>query len=94
MSSILYKISQNKKVALVLSILMDLLGLVSFTLPYFGEFSDVIWAPISAYLMSKLYPNRSGKIASVIVFLEEILPFTDVIPSFTFMWIYKHIIKK
>lgn len=94
MDDLITKITQHKKVSLITGLILDALGLVSFSIPYFGEFSDIIWAPITAYVMAKMYPNRTGKIASVFVFLEEILPFTDVIPSFTFMWIYTHIIKK
>ncbi len=34
---------------LLLGILFDALGFVSFIVPGIGEFSDVIWAPISAW---------------------------------------------
>jgi len=39
-------ISKFKK--LLLGILFDLTGYVSFIIPGFGEFTDIIWAPISA----------------------------------------------
>ena len=94
MSSVIQKITQNKTTSLFVGLILDALGFVSFSIPFYGEFSDMIWAPIAAYLMSKMYPNRSGKIASVIVFIEELLPFIDVIPTFTLMWIYTNKIKK
>jgi len=41
-----------------------------------------------------MYRGTQGKIAAVIVFLEEILPGLDVIPTFTLMWLYTFIWKK
>jgi hypothetical protein len=83
---------KNKK--LVLGILFDAIGMLSFTIPYIGEFSDVVWAPLAGFLMTKMYEGRVGKVAGVLTFLEEIIPFTDIIPSFTITWIYTYWIKK
>jgi hypothetical protein len=41
-----------------------------------------------------MYEGTVGKVGGVITFLEEIIPFTDVIPSFTLTWIYNYWIKK
>jgi hypothetical protein len=78
---------------LLLGILFDALGYVSFIIPGFGEFSDIIWAPISAWLLIKLYKGNTGKVAGVISFIEEILPGFDIIPTFTLTWIYSYIFK-
>jgi hypothetical protein len=53
----------------------------------------VVWAPISAYLMTKLYKGKTGKIAAAIAFIEEALPGLDVIPTFTLMWLYSYVFK-
>jgi len=79
---------------LFLSLLLDAMGYISFIIPGIGEFSDIIWAPLSGFIMTKLYKGKSGKIAGVIAFLEEALPFSDVVPTFTIMWIYTYVIKK
>ena len=84
----------NKYKKLIIGILLDALGLVSFIIPGIGEFSDVVWAPISAWLMTRLYAGKAGKIAGVISFVEEALPGFDVIPTFTLMWFYTYVIKK
>ncbi len=84
----------NTKPSLIVCILMDLIGCVSFAIPGFGEFSDVIWAPLSAYIFYKLFGGWKGKIGGIFNFIEEILPFTDVIPTFTLMWIWQYVIKK
>lgn len=74
---------------LLLSLLFDALGFVSLVFPPF----DFVWAPLSAYLMTKLYKGREGKIAAVISFVEEALPFLDVIPTFSLMWLYTYVLK-
>ena len=74
--------SKTKKLAY--SIFFDAVGYVSFIFPPF----DFVWAPASAWLMTKLYKGRKGKIAAAISFVEEALPFFDVIPTFTLMWLY------
>ncbi len=77
----LENLSKNKK--LVLSIFFDIIGMITFV--------DIIWAPISAYLISKMYTGRKGKVAGVISFIEEILPGFDIIPSFTIMWFLTYV---
>lgn len=83
---------QNKMRNLYLGILFDLIGMLSFTIPLIGDFGDVVWAPISGYLISRMYKGTAGKVAGIVSFLEEILPFTDIIPTYTLMWIYTYII--
>ncbi|WP_100615609.1 hypothetical protein [Confluentibacter citreus] len=80
--------SKNKK--LLLGLLFDGCGYISYIFPPF----DFVWAPLSAYLMTRLYKGRSGKVAAVISFIEEALPIVDFIPSFTLMWIYTYVFGK
>lgn len=75
-------------------ILYDLIGMSTMAIPFVGPFLDMLWAPIAAKQMSKMYKGTEGKVASVLVFLEEILPFTDIIPTFTLMWLYTFAWKK
>ena len=82
-----------KSKKLVLGILFDAIGMLSFTIPGIGEFGDVVWAPLAGFLMTRMYEGRVGKVAGVLTFVEEILPFTDVVPSFTLTWIYTYWIK-
>ena len=81
-------IIMNKKYnKLGLSIVLDIIGLIPI------PFLDLAWAPISGYVMTKMYQGTKGKIAGVVSFLEEILPL-DIIPTFTIMWIYTYVIQK
>ena len=81
---------KQKMTKLLLGLLFDAIGMVSFAIPGVGEFSDVIWAPFAGFLMTKMYKGRVGKVAGALTFVEEIIPFTDVIPSFTITWIYTY----
>ena len=71
---------------IALCILLDLVGMASYFIPALGEFADVVWAPISGYIFFVLFGGRFGVIGGVLNFLEEIIPFTDIIPSFTIAW--------
>lgn len=84
----------NKNRNLILGVLFDAVGMMSFTIPLLGEFSDVVWAPIAGFLMTWMYKGTVGKVGGIFTFLEEIIPFTDFIPSFTLTWIYNYWIKK
>lgn len=84
----------NKYRNLALGILFDLIGYVSYLLPGLGVLTDLIWAPLAGWLMARMYKGTSGKVASAITFVEELLPGLDFIPSFTIMWFYTYIFKK
>jgi hypothetical protein len=87
-------VENKKKIRnLLLGLFFDALGMLSFTLPFLGEFSDIIWAPLSAWLMTRIYKGRIGEIAGVVTFVEEILPGLDFLPTFTIMWFYTYVFK-
>ena len=84
----------NKLLKLFLGIIFDFIGMLSYFLPGIAETIDIIWAPISGLLLAKMYSGLTGKIAGIFGTLEELIPFTDIIPTFTLTWIYVYIIKK
>lgn len=86
--------ASTKNRNLILGILFDAMGMLSFTIPFLGEFSDVVWAPVAGYFMTQMYKGTVGKVGGIFAFIEEIIPFTDFIPSFTLTWIYNYWIKK
>lgn len=85
---------KNNNASLVLCILMDIIGYASFSIPGLAEFTDVVWAPISAFVFFKIFGGTKGMLGGAFNFLEEILPFTDFIPSFTLMWLWNYFTKK
>jgi hypothetical protein len=82
------KTEEIKNLKLLAAILIDLIGMVSYLLPGASELLDAIWAPISAILVFILF-NRKLSWASF-TFLEELLPFTDVVPSATIAWYFHY----
>ena len=84
----------NKYTKLILCILLDVLGYLSYILPGIGEFADIVWAPLSAWIMTSLFKGTSGKVAAVINFIEEAFPGLDIIPTFTIMWLYTYLFSK
>jgi len=84
------KKTDSKYKKLLLSILLDGVGYISL-IPIFAFF-DIIWAPLSGYIMTKMYKGNTGKIAGAIVFIEEAMPWLDIIPTFTLMWIYTYVL--
>ena len=86
---------KDKKIKyLLLGLLFDAVGMISFVIPGIGEFSDLIWAPVAAWLMTRMYKGRPGQIAGTVAFVEEILPGLDWFPSFTLMWLYTYVFSK
>src|SRR5690606_41084150 len=61
---------------------LPILGMATFVVPFLGETFDVIWAPIAGLLLNRMYKGTVGKVGGVIVFIEELLPRIDVIPTF------------
>ena len=84
---------ENKIRNLLLGLLFDGVGMLSYLIPGIGEFSDIIWAPIAGWLMARMYKGRIGQAAAVVTFVEEMVPGLDVIPTFTIMWFYTYILK-
>ena len=71
---------------LTICVLMDLLGCATYLIPFFGEFFDLVWAPVSAIVYMRLFGGAKGLFGGVFNFLEELLPGLDIIPTFTITW--------
>lgn len=53
----------SKKKKLVLSVIFDIVGMLTVI--------DIIWAPASGYLMSRMYKGTRGKVAGMVSFIED-----------------------
>lgn len=71
---------------LSLCILLDLIGLISYLLPFIGEAEDLLWAPISGIIFYIMFGKKMGLFGGIFSFLEEISPGLDFIPTFTIAW--------
>lgn len=84
----------DKKSKLLLSLVFDGIGMLSYVVPVFAESIDVVWAPLSGLLLVIMYKGTAGKIAGLFGMVEELFPFTDIIPTFTITWFYTYVLKK
>ena len=87
-------IKDTKKRDLVLGLLFDAIGYLSYTIPFLGELTDLVWAPIAGLILLKMYKGKIGTLGGITVFIEELIPGFDFIPTFTLTWIYTYWIKK
>ncbi|MCU7552770.1 hypothetical protein OCK74_26870 [Chitinophagaceae bacterium LB-8] len=85
---------EQKLPSLALCLLMDFIGYASFTVPFFGEFLDIIWAPISAFIFWRIFGGTKGLFGGVFNFIEELMPGLDFIPTFTIMWLIQYFKKE
>jgi hypothetical protein len=83
----------KKQPSLVFCILMDLLGCATYAIPFFGEFADIIWAPVSAIIFYRSFGGWKGAFGGLFNFVEEILPGLDFIPTFTITWLWQYFTK-
>jgi len=79
--------------SLLFCILMDLFGFASYGIPFIGEIADFFWAPVSAVIFYFTFGGWKGALGGVGNFIEEFLPGTDFIPTFTIMWVVERIQK-
>ncbi|MGX7668564.1 hypothetical protein [Flavobacterium pedocola] len=86
--------TDDKSRKLVLSIIFDLIGYASYGIPLVAELTDIIWAPIAGFILARMYKGTVGTVGGLTVFVEELLPGIDFIPTFTLTWIYTYLIKK
>jgi hypothetical protein len=77
-------IVQPDFVKLALCIAIDVIGTSSEIVPFFGELTDVLWAPIAGYALRSIYGSN---VLFALEFTEEILPFTDILPLATVCWV-------
>ncbi|MEO6915803.1 MAG: hypothetical protein ABI151_09285 [Chitinophagaceae bacterium] len=80
----------KKQPSLIFCIVMDLIGMGTYAIPVLGEVADLIWAPISAFIFYRSFGGKKGAIGGLFNFVEELLPGTDFIPTFTITWLYTY----
>lgn len=80
----------TKRQKLLIGILFDLIGMLSYAFPLI----DVVWAPLSAFLMIKLYKGNIGKVGGIVSFIEEAVPGFDFFPSFTLTWFFVYYLNR
>ncbi len=81
-----------KYLKLAISLVIDALGMASYLFPGQGELADLVWGPISGAACFLMYRGRLGLIGGAFAAAEEMLPFTDIIPSLTLVWLCRYVL--
>merc|ERR1712217_197237 len=69
-------------------ILLDLIGMCSYLILFIGEITDLWWAPMFGFCLHYLFGST---LISTLGVVEEILPFTDFVPTATLAWSIVHL---
>lgn len=91
-AEIMQQFKERKYRHLAISAGLDALGMFTYVIPIIGELGDIIYAPIYGISIFMMYRLRAGSAAlgGIGGFAEEILPWTDIIPSALIMWAYHY----
>lgn len=85
----------NKNTKLIISIVCDIIGMMSYAFPVAGEVLDAVWAPVAGLTMFTMYGGKKGAMGGIFVAIEEAAPgIGDWIPSFTLMWLFTYVWSK
>ncbi|WP_337044386.1 hypothetical protein [Emticicia sp. 17c] len=85
------KFDKKRQFDLIASLAIDALGMATYILPALGETFDIVLAPVISALIYAVHRTTFG---AAFGFLEEIIPFTDIIPTATILWVYRYVFKK
>lgn len=61
------------------------MGTSSELIPFVGELTDIAYAPAAALALRSLF--QGSNVVFALEFLEEFLPFTDILPLATICWV-------
>ena len=75
----------NKWTKLVICLVADGIGYLSYAGWLPGELTDIAWAPVAAVISYVLFGRWKW---TGFTFVEEISPFSDFIPSLTLAWLW------
>lgn len=82
--------AQKPLPSLAMCLVMDFLGYATYAVPFLGEFLDILWAPVSAFIFFRMFGGTRGVVGGMFNFVEELLPGLDFIPTFTITWFLQY----
>ena len=64
-------VESQKMPSLGACLVMDFLGYATYTVPFFGEFLDILWAPVSAFIFFRMFGGVRGLFGGAFNFLKN-----------------------
>lgn len=85
---IIKNFNQERKTKLLYAFIIDIIGYLSYTVPMIAELTDIVWAPISGFLIYTIFKSRPKLALAVAVagVIEELTPGFDFIPTALLLW--------
>lgn len=92
----LKEFNSKKTTHLILSVVLDVMGMSTYLIPVLGEFGDLLFAPIYALSIFIMYRKNmlTAIVGGGVGFVEELLPATDIVPTALLMWTYTYVLNK
>merc|ERR1719345_725607 len=87
-SSTAESVRNDPMLLLLACLIVDFIGVMSYVLLFIGEATDLFWAPVACFFLQYMFGSM---LVSSIGFLEEALPFTDILPTATISWCIAHL---
>jgi len=87
-SSAAETVRSDPMLLLLACLVVDCIGMMSYVLLLIGEVTDLFWAPVACFFLQYMF---GSVLVSSVGFIEEILPFTDVVPTATIAWCITHL---
>ncbi|WP_259015772.1 hypothetical protein [Emticicia fluvialis] len=85
------KFAEKQRFDLLASLAIDALGMSTYLIPALGEGFDLLLAPVISGLIYAVHRTTFG---AAFGFVEEIIPFTDIIPTASILWVYRYVFRK
>ena len=81
----------QKRKHLLLSLLIDAVGMLSYLIPFLGEATDLVYGPISGIIIFMMYKQNPavGLIGGLFGAGEEMFV-ADFVPTATLLWLYTY----
>lgn len=94
---LLKEFKKNKYLKLFIALVIDVLGVVaSSALPILGEFTDLIFGPLSGLATFLMFRGKVGIFGGVFETIEEMvpIPLVDATPGVSIVWWVKYVMRK
>lgn len=79
----------NPQPSLILCLILDVVGCLSFFMPVYNVLFKLLWAPVAALIYFRMFGGRLGFFGGVALFIEETSSIGFMIPTFTITFLAK-----
>lgn len=86
--SVAVAVRDSPSLKLMACIVVDMIGAMTYLIPFVGELADLGWAPIQAMFLHFMFHSP---LITAVGFLEDMGPGTDIIPTACIAWALENV---